>query len=139
DKLLAFANAASAGADSDAPGLRADKILPALGFAGLESLAGKITEGPEGSYYEFFAGLPEARREGLFKLLTLEKKDAAPPAFVPADVTKFQRTRIDAQKAWTALETTITRIDPSIAGLLQLMLSSAGKDQDPNFDLKKNL
>ena len=26
-----------------------------------------------------------------------------------------------------------------MAGLLQMMLSSAGKDKDPNFDLKKNL
>ena len=33
----------------------------------------------------------------------------------------------------------LAQIDPSIAGMLQLMLSSAGKEQDPNFDLKKNL
>src|SRR5690606_5523931 len=40
---------------------------------------------------------------------------------------------------WATLEETLTKIDPSMAGLLQLMLSSAGKDKDPDFDLKKNL
>jgi hypothetical protein len=121
------------------PAMKLDKILPALGLASLESVAAKMSSTPEGTAFGFFASVPEARREGIFKLLTLEKKDAAPPAFVPADVTAFQRTRVDSQRAWDTLETTLGKIDPSLAGLVKLMLSSAGKDQDPNFDLKKNL
>lgn len=121
------------------PGMKLDKILPALGFNSVETLAGKIASTPDGTSYELMLGAPEAQREGLLKLFTLEKKDSAPPAFVPADVLKFQRTRINAQKAWTTVEATLGKIDPSLAGMVQLMLSSVGKDQDPNFDLKKNL
>jgi len=33
----------------------------------------------------------------------------------------------------------IGKIQPSMMGMIQLMLSAAGKDKDPNFDLKKNL
>lgn len=138
-KLLQFANEQKAEAEPGMPSMSMDKILPALGFSSIESVGGKLGGGSDGSLVEFLVGAPEGQREGIVKLLTLEKKDSAPPGFVPADVTKFQRTRIDSQKAWATLEAMINKIDPSIAGLLQLMLSSAGKDQDPDFDLKKNL
>ena len=121
------------------PSLSVDKILPVLGITSLETVGAKIASGPEGSTFELLVGAPEAQREGVLKMLTLEKKDASPPPFVPADVIKFQRTRIDAQKAWTTLENMINRIDPTIAGLVQMMLTTAGKDKDPNFDLKKDL
>ena len=137
EKVLAMASEERASPAGGMPGLQPDKLLPALGFSSVENLSAKLSA--DGTAVEFMLGAPEARREGVFKLLTLEKKDAAPPTFIPADVTKFQRTRIDAQKAWASLETMLSKIDPSMAGLLQLMLSSAGKDKDPNFDLKKNL
>jgi hypothetical protein len=121
------------------PGLQPDKILPALGLASIESVSAKLGGNNDGSIVEFMLGVPDARREGIFKMLTLEKKDAAPPAFVPADAVKFQRTRIDAPKAFATLEGIVSKIDPSMAGFMQMMLSSAGKDKDPNFDLKKNL
>jgi hypothetical protein len=121
------------------PSMKVDKILPILGFASLESLAANLNSTAEGSAVDFFVGVPEAQRQGLFKLFTLEKKDASPPAFVPADVLKVQRTRLDGAKAWATVEDMLNKLDPSIAGLVQMMLSSAGKDKDPNFDLKKNL
>lgn len=136
--------AASAGADEEdpAPGmpnLKMDKILPALGLAGLESLSGKITGNNEGTFFDVLVGVPEEKREGLFKIFTLEPKEAGAPAFVPADVVRFQRWRIDVPKAFAAAEKMLGQIDPGLAGLVQLMLSSAGKEQDPNFDLKKSL
>ncbi|HTG43853.1 MAG TPA: hypothetical protein VK633_04915 [Verrucomicrobiae bacterium] len=138
-KILEFSAAEKQEPVPGMPAMKIDKILPALGFAALESLAAKINSGSEGSAFDFFIGVPEGAREGLFKIFTLEKKDASPPPFVPADVLKFQRTRLDGQKAWTTLESMLGKIEPSLAGLIQLMLSSAGKEQDPNFDLKKNL
>jgi hypothetical protein len=139
EKLLAFAQSEKKDPTPGMPSLQMEKILPALGFSSVESISAKLASGTDGSTVEFLVGAPDAQREGIMKLLALDKKDAAPPAFVPADVTKFQRTRIDAQKAWMTLENMLSRIDPSIAGLVQLMLSTAGKDKDPNFDLKKNL
>ncbi len=121
------------------PSMKVDKILPVLGFSSLDSLAASLSSNPEGSALNFFVGVPEGQREGLFKIFNLEKKDASPPPFVPADVLKFQRTRVDAAKAWITIEDMLGKIEPSLSGLVQLMLSSAGKDKDPNFDLKKNL
>jgi hypothetical protein len=139
EKVMAMASKERQTPAQGMPGLQPDKILPAIGLSSIDSVSAKLGGGNDGSIVEFMLGVPDARREGIFKLLTLEKKDAAPPAFVPADAVKFQRTRIDAPKAFTTLEGILTKIDPSIAGFLQLMLSSAGKDKDPNFDLKKNL
>ena len=139
EKVLQMATKEQQAPAAGMPGLQPDKILPALGFGSIDSIAAKLGGAADASTVEFMLGAPEGRREGLFKLLTLEKKDAAPPSFVPADVVKFQRTRVDSQKAWATLEAIVSKIDPSMAGLLQLMLSSAGKDKDPDFDLKKNL
>jgi hypothetical protein len=139
EKLLLFAQQEKREPTPGMPSLQMDKILPALGFSSIESVAGKMGGGTDGSSVELLIGAPEGQREGIVKLLTLDKKDASPPAFVPAEATKFQRTRIDAQKAWATLENIAGKIDPTIAGLVQLMLSTAGKDKDPNFDLKKNL
>ena len=140
-RLLKFAEEQNApgNAEPGMPQMNMSKILPALGLGSLQTVAGKIGFGPDGSTFSFFAAIPEAQREGLFRLLTLEKKDAAPPAFVPADAVRFQRTRLDARKAWTTIEDILNKVDPSLAGFVQIMLSTAGKDQDPNFDLKKNL
>jgi hypothetical protein len=137
EKVLQVVNEQSESGDMQ--GLVPNKILPALGFGSIESFSAKLGGTTDGSTVQFMLRVPEGKREGLLKLITLEKKDAAPPAFISADVTKFQRTRIDGQKVWATLEETLNKIDPSMAGLLQLMLSSAGKDKDPDFDLKKNL
>jgi hypothetical protein len=54
-------------------------------------------------------------------------------------VTKFTRWRIDLPKAWTGVETMLTDISPAIGGAFKLIFESAGKDKDPNYDLKKEL
>lgn len=119
--------------------LRIEKVIPALGLGDLKSLALRIGVGPEGYDTTIFVTAPEAARQGLLKILAPPAKDAAPPAFVPADAVKFQRIRIDFQQAWTTFENVLNKIDPSVAGVVQLLLNAAGKDKDPNFDLKKSL
>jgi hypothetical protein len=58
---------------------------------------------------------------------------------VPADAVKFQRFRLDVQKAWNTLESMVSEISPQMGGGLKLILETAGKDKDPNFDLRKEL
>jgi hypothetical protein len=58
---------------------------------------------------------------------------------VPADAVKFSRTRLDLQKVWSTLEGAVIEIQPQMAGVIKLLIDNAGKDQDPNFDLRKNL
>lgn len=116
-----------------------DKIMDALGIRGLKTFAmsGRLTS--DGSFAQFQLGVPKDQRKGIFQILTPEQKDSAPPAFVPADATKFMRWRLNGQKLWATLENTIASISPQMGGLLQMTLGAAGKDKDPNFDLKKQL
>jgi len=52
---------------------------------------------------------------------------------------KFTRWRLDLPKAWATLESTLTEAIPQAAGFIKLIVDNAGKDKDPNFDLRKNL
>ena len=120
-------------------GPRPDKILSALGLGGLKSVAFKVGGSADGGSAEVFLGVPESERQGLFKILVAESKDAAPPPFVSAEAAKYSRWRLDGQKAWAAIEAMVASVSPEIAGLFQMTLSTIGKDKDPNFDLKKSL
>ncbi|MCL5096668.1 MAG: hypothetical protein M1608_03890 [Candidatus Omnitrophica bacterium] len=115
------------------------KIISAVGLNGLESLAASVNETPEGSLVHAFLSVPESERKGLFRLFAIQPRNADPPPFVPADVVKFSRWRIDGQKMWTTVETIASEISPELNGFIQMLLSNAGKDRDPNFDLKKAL
>ncbi len=116
-----------------------DKIMDALGLRGLKTFAISARLTGEGSTAQFQLGVPKDQRKGIFQILTPEAKDSTPPAFVPVDVTKFMRWRLNGQKLWATLESTIAAISPQMGGLLQMTLGAAGKDKDPNFDLKKQL
>jgi hypothetical protein len=115
------------------------KIMEVLGLNRLASLSFSFKNLPQGSLGQFHASIPESQRIGLFKALTLEKSDSSPPPFVPADAVEFQRVRINLSKAWNQLESMITSISPQAAGAFKLIFESAGKDKDPNFDLRREL
>jgi hypothetical protein len=130
---------AAAEKQSGVGNLRLEKVLPALGLGELKSIAFRAGAGPGGLEATIFLTAPEAARSGLLKILAPPAKDASPPPFVPADAIKFQRLRIDFQQTWNVLENVLVKIDPTISGLVQLMISAAGKDKDPDFDLKKSV
>ncbi|MBU6401282.1 MAG: hypothetical protein KGS61_13280 [Verrucomicrobia bacterium] len=137
DKKAAEANPPS---QPDNPmALQPRKVLAATGLDALKTLALSLSDSRDGNLARLFIGVPEASRKGLFKIIALEPKDAAPPAFVPADIVKFNRWRLDAQKAWSTIEAMVNEISPELSGLLQMTLNAAGKDKDPNYDLKKSL
>ena len=52
---------------------------------------------------------------------------------------KFTRWRLDLQKAWNTFENMMGEINPQFAGGIKMMLDLAGKDKDPDFDLRKSL
>lgn len=118
-------------------GIDPKKAMSAFGIDGLRSIAFSAQQSSDGSFGTFTAGIPEAKRTGIFKLLAFEAKDAAPPAFVPADAVKFQRWRLNGQKTWAALESMLSEVSPQLGGFLQMSISALGKDKDPNFDFKK--
>jgi len=141
-----FAHTQDGGADSDSSTGSADfkpgKIVAALGVDGLKDLALSYKYSDEGALGTLSLGVPEAGRSGIFKILAGEPKECAPPAFVPLDVMKFQRWRIDGQQAWATLQTILNGINPQATGFIGYALStaeSAAKEKDPDFDIKKNL
>jgi hypothetical protein len=119
--------------------LQPTKLMSATGLNGLRSLAVGAQLASDGSRVEVLVGLPESERTGLMKLLVPEAKDATPPAFVPADVARFQRMRINLPQAWNAFEEIVFTILPTARGVIDMMFFSVGKDQDPNFDLRREL
>jgi len=117
------------------------KILAATGFNSLKTLAFSLHLANDGSMAQFFASMPESSRQGLFAVFPGNSKDASPPPFVPADVVKFQRWRIDGQKAWTALQKVLSDISPQARDGINFMIDTANKaaqEKDPSFDMNKN-
>jgi hypothetical protein len=116
-----------------------EKALAALGLGDVNTLAVNATQARDGSLVNVSINVPEAARKGLFMILDVNAKDASPPPFVPADAVKFSRWRIDLQRAWTTVENMLVEISPSFAGVSKLILDTAGKDKDPNFDFRRQL
>ncbi len=116
-----------------------EKLVASTGIGNLKTIAFSYRIADAGTAMQLSLGVPEANRQGLFKMLVAESKEASPPTFVPADATKFIRWRLNLPKAWTGLEEMLTDISPAVGGAFKLIFESAGKDKDPNYDLKKEL
>ena len=116
-----------------------DKIISSTGLGGLKTVAFSYRNAAEGATMQLSLGIPEANRQGLFKILAADKMESSPPAFVPMEVTKFTRWRLNLPKTWTGLESMFSNISPAFSGVFKLIFDSAGKDKDPNYDLKKEL
>ena len=120
------------------PGM--DKIFSVLGLNGLQDLTFNLRDTGDGALINFDVHhLPQTTRKGLLKVFAFDAKDANPPPFVPADAVKFSRVRLDLSKAWNALEQTLVEAVPQMGGVLKLVLDNAGKDKDPNFDIRQQL
>ena len=129
-------------APSPVPPIPWDKILAASGLTGLKSASFSYRESHDGSQLNFHLAVPEAERQGIFKIIAAAPKDANPPAFVPADAVKFWRWRVDGQKSWGALENMLSDISPAWLSSLNSAISIANataQQKDPNFDVRKNL
>jgi hypothetical protein len=115
------------------------KVLSASGLAGLRSASMSMKMLPEGGFAEFALGVPADARAGFFKMLSFEPKEAGPTPFIPANAITFQRVRLDLPKAWAALEKMVIDVFPQAGSVLDLMFQTAGKDKDPNYNLKAEL
>lgn len=118
---------------------KAEKILSAVGLDGLKNIGLSYQELPEGGMGKVFMNVPASDRKGLLKILAPETKESGPLPYIPADVAKFNRYRVDLQKFFAGLESMVTEIMPPAAGVFNLIFESAGKDKDPNFDLRTEL
>ena len=128
--------------DSDSMAGMAGKALLASGLTELRSVSFTYRDSHEGSEVEVFLNAPASSRQGIFKIITAQPENAAPPPFVPADAVKFWRWRVDGQKSWAELQRTLTAISPQgLAGVdaIMGMADASGQQQDPNFSIRKDL
>ena len=132
--------------ESDTPDpfetIKPDKLLGVTGLTGLKSLAFSFQVSSEGSLFQLVAAAPESNRQGFVKILTGEAKEDAPPSFVPADVARFWRWRLDGQKTWATLEAMLKEGSPQTLNTLNWILDTASaraEQTTPGFDLKKTL
>ncbi len=137
--LLTKAPAADDDDGNAASALKPDSPLAAAGLTGLTSASFAYRSLPEGLSAQLFVGVPEAKRRGLLKAVVSEAKDSNPPAFVPSDVTKFWRWRINIPHSWSQLETMLNEFNPQYNSVINFVLQTAGKDKDENYDLKSEL
>ncbi len=122
--------------------VKPEQVLRATGLNGLKTAAFALQTSQEGTTFEFFLGVPESERAGLFKILAGEPKGANVPAFVPATAVKFERWRIDGQKAWKTFVSMLAGISPEYPKGINFMLDAAnmaGRQKDPDFDVRRTL
>ena len=118
------------------------KIIGALGLGGLKSASFAARENRDGSTATVHNTAPEAQRQGLLKILSLNAKDASAPAFVPAGVVKFSRLRLDGRQTWAELQKMIAAVSPSGLASLNAIIDVAntfGQQKNPGFDLRAAL
>jgi hypothetical protein len=128
-----------AGGSVLAGAVAADGAMATLGFTGLTSASISYHATTEGMDLLLFVGAPESSRRGLLKILATEAKDSSPPPFIPADAVKFSRMRFDMPANWKIFETTLNRLNPDYAQLLNYVFNLAGKDKDEKYDLRAEL
>jgi hypothetical protein len=116
-----------------------EKILSALGLKGLKSFRVSMKDGGNGKLLSAGVSVEPSGPQGLFKLFAADPKESRPPDFVPADVETFFRYRLDLQKTWNGLEKLLREVYPPFSGALDLVFSTAGKDKDKDYDLRKEL
>ncbi len=123
------------------PTIPVSQALSVLGLTGLKSVALDLRDAPDGTLFELSLGVPDSARQGLFKMFAPAPKEAAPPAFVPANVVKFTRWRIDGQIAWDTLQKMFEDASPEALSAWNLVINTANaaaQDKDPTYDLKKD-
>ena len=124
------------------PKFSAAKILGATGLGNLKSLSFAMRDGRDGAVANLYLTAPADTRSGLLKMLSFPAKDASPPAFVPADATKFTRARLDGKQTWADLLKMFAGISPqALAGINSVidLANASAQQKDPAFDLRKNL
>lgn len=124
------------------PQLDWGKMLDAAGLTGVKSVSFTYRETRDGSQADFFVAAPESERKGLVRMFAAAHESAVPQLFVPADVVKYWRWRLDCQAGWIALQKMLGDVSPTALTGLNAVINTANanaRKNDPDFDLRKNL
>lgn len=120
----------------------AAKWVPALGLNQVKSAVLALRLGRDGVALELRVAAPESARAGLLKLLAPQRKDSAPPPFVPADVTSFWRWRFDGAQPVATFEQMLGELFPQTFNTWNFLLNSgeeAIKQERPDYNLRRDV
>ena len=123
------------------PKFSAAKIIAATGLGGLKSASFTMNEAREGSTAVLRLNAPADTRTGLMKILALPARDASAPDFVPADVIKFSRVRLDGKQTWADLQKLISGINPQMLAMVNSAIdlaNTSAQEKNPSFDLRND-
>ncbi len=140
--LIAQAQDSSEPDNGMLPRFSATKILAATGLGNLKSVSFALHDASEGATADFHINAPAETRAGLLKILALPSKDCSPPPFVPAEVVKFSRFRLDGKQTWNDLEKMFANVSPQTLAAVNSAIdlaNASAQQKDPAFDLRKNL
>ena len=140
--LLAQLPEDTSGGNGMMPSFSATKLIAATGLGNLKSASFALNEAREGSTGIFHFNAPADTRSGLLKMLALPARAAAAPDFVPADVIKFSRFRLDGKQAWADLQKLLANLQPQALAMLNSavdMANSGAQQKEPGFDLRNDL
>ena len=129
--------AENTGSASETPGLI--PLLRGLGLASIPTVALSLQQSEAGALMTLHLKSPSANRQGLFKAFELKPSASGPPPFVPADAVKFRRFRLDLPVSWTQFEKVLAEAFPAASGVLKLILDTAGKDRDADYNFREAL
>lgn len=140
--VKSFAAAQNPEAPSPIPMPDVGRLVTAIGLSGVKSVGFDFRDTGDGPMGELFVSAPESGRTGLMKIMAVDAKDAAPPAFVPANAVKFTRIRLDGQKFIATVEKMVSDISPEGLGTWNFLLKNANdaaQVDEPDFDIRKNI
>jgi len=124
------------------PPIQLGKVFGAIGLAGATSVSLAYHQNHDGALLDLFLASPETDRSGLLKVFSTESKSASPPVFVPVDVAKCWRWRVDGARSWDELQKLMDDILPGGMSALNGALDAAnavGRQQAPGFDVRRYL
>jgi hypothetical protein len=103
------------------------KVLEAIGVSGIDRLAGVTGLDREGLVSRSLVSL-RGEPQGVLELFDQKPLTAADLDLVPRDATMALAWKLDAQKAWTRLQATIDKIEPSAKEELTGRLSDSQRE-----------
>jgi hypothetical protein len=119
-----------------------EKLVKVSGLGALRSIGLGLIQSPEGLRLEAFFNVPNAERDGLFRILSGEPKPWDVPGLVPGDVAEFSRWRVDGPGGWATLEKVLADISPRWLSTINFIIDTANQHAnltDPGFDVRRSL
>jgi hypothetical protein len=116
-----------------------DTLVRFFGLSSLKSAALAVHCDIVGTRIDVSVASPVGARSGLLKFSGIKRDESGPPPIIPESVLGVSRFRIDLKALLTGVEKFVVDAEPAASGAIELIAGTAGKDEDPDYDLRHGL